>query len=121
MTTPPLSGLKVLELGELIAGPINSVADMATDPHLSVRGCRWVQDDELGEYRAPDVVPRLSGTPGSLRLGAPALGADTLDVLKRELSYSDDECARLMSEGVFGPPGTLKSPPLPTTRPSLRS
>ena len=88
----------------LIAGPINSVADMATDAHLAARGYGWVLDDELGEYRAPDVVPRLSDTPGSIRRRAPALGADTLEVLKRELSYSDAECERLMREGVFGKP-----------------
>ena len=88
----------------LIAGPINSVADMATDAHLAARGYGWVSDDELGEYRAPDVVPRLSDTPGSIRRRAPALGADTLEVLKRELSYSDAECARLMREGVLGEP-----------------
>lgn len=86
----------------LIAGPINSVADMATDQHLAARGYRWERDDELGEYRAPEVVPRLSDTPGSIRRRAPRLGADTLEVLKRELSYSDDECARLVGEGVLG-------------------
>ena len=86
----------------LIAGPINTVADMATDAHLAARGYGWVPDDPLGEYRAPDVVPRLSDTPGSIRRRAPTLGADTLDVLKRELSYSDAECARLAREGVLG-------------------
>ena len=89
----------------LVAGPINSVADMATDAHLAARGYGWVQDDELGEYRAPDVVPRLSETPGSVRRRAPALGADTVEVLQRELSYSDAECARLMREGVLGESG----------------
>ena len=88
----------------LIAGPINSVADMAGDAHLAARGYGWVRDEGLGEYRAPDVVPRLSDTPGSVRRRAPALGADTLDVLKRALSYSDAECERLMREGVLGDP-----------------
>ena len=86
----------------LVAGPINNVADLAADPHLAARGCSWVQDDEVGEYRTPDVVPRLSGTPGSVRRRAPALGADTFDILKRDLSYSDSACARLLSEGALG-------------------
>ncbi|MYF08972.1 MAG: CoA transferase, partial [Rhodospirillaceae bacterium] len=86
----------------LVAGPINNVADLAADPHLAARGCSWERDDEIGEYRTPDVVPRLSGTPGIVRRRAPALGADTLDVLKRELSYSDSACARLLGEGAFG-------------------
>ena len=89
----------------LIAGSINSVADMAADAHLAARGCHWVREEELGEYRAPDVVPRLSDTPGTIRRRAPALGADTLEVLERELSYSEDDCARLMREGVLGVPG----------------
>ena len=88
----------------LVAGPVNSVADMAADAHLAARGYGWVQDDDLGEYRAPDVVPRLSDTPGAVRRRAPALGADTLDVLKRELSYSDATCARLLREGALGEP-----------------
>lgn len=89
----------------LVAGPINSVADMAGDAHLAARGYGWVRDELLGEYRAPDVVPRLSDTPGSVRRPAPALGADTVEVLQRELSYSNAECARLMREGVIGEPG----------------
>lgn len=88
----------------LVAGPVNSVADMAADAHLAARGYGWVLDDQLGEYRAPDVVPRLSDTPGSIRRRAPALGADTLEVLKRELSYSDAECERLVRDGVLGEP-----------------
>ena len=86
----------------LVAGPINDVADLAADLHLAARGCSWERDDEIGEYRTPDVVPRLSGTPGIVRRRAPALGADTLDVLKRELSYSDSACARLLGEGALG-------------------
>ena len=77
---------------------------MAVDTHLAARGYGWVLDDDIGEYRAPDVVPRLSDTPGAVRRRAPALGADTLDVLKRELSYSDAACARLQREGALGEP-----------------
>ena len=91
----------------LVAGPINDVADLAADPHLAARGYSRVQDDEIGEYRTPDIVPRLSGSPGSVRHRAPALGADTIDVLQRELSYSDAACARLMSEGTFGESGEV--------------
>jgi len=89
----------------LVAGPINDVADLAADPHLAARGYGWVQDDELGEYRMPDVVPRLSDSPGSIRHRAPALGADTLEVLKGELSYSDATCTRLLGEGALGVAG----------------
>ena len=33
----------------LVAGPVNSVADMAADTHLAARGYGWVQDDDIGE------------------------------------------------------------------------
>lgn len=91
----------------LVAGPINTVTDLATEPHLAARGYGWVQDDEIGEYRTPDVVPRLSDTPGTVRHRAPELGADTLDVLKQELSYSESTCTRLLREGALG--GSLQA------------
>jgi formyl-CoA transferase len=87
----------------LVAGSINSVADLAADPHLEERGYSWVEDPNLGRYRSPDVIPRLSDTPGSVRTMAPALGADTLDVLQTVLSYSDSRCEALIAAGALGP------------------
>jgi len=86
----------------LVAGPINSIVDIAKDPHLAERGYTWTDDPIMGRYRTPDVIPRLSDSPGGVRAKAPRLGADTLDVLKTVLSYSDERCEKLQISGVLG-------------------
>jgi len=63
-------------------GPINSVADLSHDAHLAERGSYWAEHPEIGRFRMPDVVPRLAGTPGTIRQAAPRLGADTFEVLQ---------------------------------------
>jgi formyl-CoA transferase len=49
----------------------------------------------------PGIVPKLSGTPGSLRSTAPRLGEDTEAVLQR-LGYTAEQIAALRSERVIG-------------------
>ncbi|SFO38924.1 formyl-CoA transferase [Roseovarius lutimaris] len=86
----------------LVAGTINSIDEMASDPHLAERGYHWSDDPVLGQYRAPDVIPRLSETPGDIRCAAPALGADTLEILQSVLKYSVEQCQALRAAGVHG-------------------
>ena len=45
------------------------------------------------------VVPRLSGTPGSIRTPAPQLGEHNRDLL-REAGVDDDAYARLLATGI---------------------
>lgn len=86
----------------LVAGPINSVADLAEDPHLAERGYTWVEDEKIGRYRAPEIIPRLSDTPGTVRAKAPELGADTVSILRSMLAYTDEQCEALKTDGVLG-------------------
>ncbi|HZE92786.1 MAG TPA: CoA transferase, partial [Rhizobacter sp.] len=48
----------------------------------------------------PGIVPKLMGTPGTVRSSAPGLGDDTDSVL-REMGLSDDKIAALRSKGVI--------------------
>ena len=47
----------------------------------------------------PGVVPKLLGTPGSVRCSAPKLGDDTQAILQ-ELGMNEDTVARLRGAGV---------------------
>jgi formyl-CoA transferase len=49
----------------------------------------------------PGVVPKLSGTPGTLRSPAPRLGEDT-DAVLRELGLGDVAIAALRAKGIVG-------------------
>jgi crotonobetainyl-CoA:carnitine CoA-transferase CaiB-like acyl-CoA transferase len=54
----------------------------------------------LGSVTLPNVLPRLSATPGRVDHAGPALGADTDAVLSRDLGLSAADIARLRAEGV---------------------
>lgn len=61
--------------GDVPAGPINTIADIFADSHFAARGTiARVVDPALGELRVPDVLPRLSLTPGRLESAGPPLG-----------------------------------------------
>ena len=47
----------------------------------------------------PGIVPKLSGTPGSLRTPAPGLGEDT-DAVLLQMGLSRENIAELRSKGV---------------------
>ncbi len=68
--------------GQIPAGKIYDVADIAADPHYRARG--MILDGALPDgtpVQLPGIVPKLSETPGEVRSSAPALGQDTDEVL----------------------------------------
>lgn len=74
--------LERLNDGQIPAGKIYDVADIAADPHYQARG--MIQDGTLPDgtpVQVPGIVPKLSETPGEVRSPAPALGQDTDQVL----------------------------------------
>jgi formyl-CoA transferase len=74
--------LERLNDGQIPAGKIYDVADIAADPHYQARG--MILDGTLPDgtpVQVPGIVPKLSETPGEVRSPAPALGQDTDQVL----------------------------------------
>jgi len=74
--------LERLNDGQIPAGKIYDVADIAADPHYRARG--MILDGALPDgtpVQVPGIVPKLSATPGEVRSPAPALGQDTDEVL----------------------------------------
>lgn len=98
--------LRAFEEAGLVAGPIYSIADIAKDEHMAARGIEWHDEPELGRVRVPAVVPMLSRTPGTARRSAPAVGADTADVLSGLLGYSEERIRALMTYGVIPSPAS---------------
>ncbi len=82
------------------AGKVYTVADIATDPHFRAREMILTQKTREGyEVEVPGIVPKLSGTPGTVRTAAPRLGEDT-DAVLREMGLSDEQIAQLRRTGV---------------------
>jgi formyl-CoA transferase len=93
--------LEFFDRAEVTVGPIYDIAQIMQDRHVIEREILAdYPDDELGQVPMHCVVPRLSATPGAIRLPAPRLGEHNDEVL-RGAGYGDAERARLRADGVL--------------------
>jgi len=91
-----------MNVAKVPAGRIYSAKDIAEDPHYVARGMiEQIQTRDGLTLKVPGVVPRLSGTPGSIRSPAPRLGEDT-DAILRRFGYSTEQIAALRAARVIG-------------------
>lgn len=93
---------EALQAAGVAAYPVNSVADLFTDPQLVARRVwRRRRHAEIGEqnYEMPGF--ELAATPGDVTLPAPLLGGDNETVFKRLLGMSDAEYADYAAKGAF--------------------
>ncbi len=92
--------LTVLAQAQVPAGKVYDAKDIAEDPHFRARDMILSQATRDGDtLDVPGIVPKLVGTPGSLRTAAPRLGEGTDQVL-REMGLSEENIAELRSKGV---------------------
>ena len=90
------------QLGEarVPAGRVYTAKDIVEDPHFRARDMILKQQTRNGhELEVPGVVPKLLGTPGSIRCSAPNLGDDT-DAVLGELDYAPQDIAALRERKV---------------------
>ncbi|BBY79548.1 CoA transferase [Mycolicibacterium pulveris] len=96
--------IETLSAAGVIAGPINTVAEVVEDPQLRARGMLVEHWDERIErpVLGPGVVPVLSDTPGTVRTAGPATpGQHNDEVYRGLLGKSVDELDTLRAEGVL--------------------
>jgi crotonobetainyl-CoA:carnitine CoA-transferase CaiB-like acyl-CoA transferase len=88
------------EAAEVTIGPIYDIGQILEDPHFIEREVvADYPDAEMGAYPMHHVVPRLEGTPGSIRAPAPRLGEHNRAVLA-EVGVDDARYAGLLAAGV---------------------
>lgn len=81
------------------AGPVLDYEGVAADPHVQATGMIVDQPHRDGSTVRTTRVPiQLSETPATIRRGAPALGADTRELLA-ELGYSGATIAEMIALG----------------------
>ena len=85
-----------------MCSPVYTAQDVYEDPHFRERELLVEHEDEVhGHMTVPGVVPKLSGTPGSIRQGARwTVGADT-DAVLEELGVDAAARKRLADDGVI--------------------
>lgn len=85
------------------AAPLNSIADIFGDRQFHARrNLLSIDDPNLGEtVIVPNVIPRLSKTPGRIKHLGPRLGQHTDSVLKELLGLTDAEIDELRTQRVI--------------------
>jgi crotonobetainyl-CoA:carnitine CoA-transferase CaiB-like acyl-CoA transferase len=92
--------LAAFEQAEAAIAPVYDAGDILADPHLRAVGAiASVEDERLGAITMPNVVSRLSETPGEIRTTGGRHGADT-DAVLAEVGISAAELAQLRADGV---------------------
>jgi len=88
------------EKAEVTIGPIYDISQIVEDPHMVERELvADYPDADMDAFPMHHVVPRLSGTPGTIRTPAPALGEHNRALLA-EVGIGGAEYAKLVEAGV---------------------
>jgi formyl-CoA transferase len=96
--------IETLSAAGVIAGPINTVAEVVDDPQLRARGMLVEHYDERLDrpVLGPGIMPVLSESPGSVRSAGPAHpGQHNDDVYVGLLGKTAEELAELRAEEVL--------------------
>ncbi|MFZ2240816.1 MAG: CoA transferase, partial [Gordonia amarae] len=100
----PTELIDALSAAGVIAGPINTVAEVVSDPQLVAREMivdHW--DERVNRnIKGPGIIPKLSESPGSVRNAGPArIGQHNDEVYPALLGYSAETLAQLSDEGIL--------------------
>ncbi len=88
--------------GDVPTAPVYSIADIFDDPQYRARETLvTVEDEKAGEITVPNVLPRLSETPGRITHLGPSLGDAIQEIYGGELGFSEAELAELKRDGVI--------------------
>lgn len=90
------------EEAQAAIAPIYDIRDIFADPqYRALDSITEVDDPDFGPLRMPNVLYRLSRTPGAIRWTGRAKGADNHDVYSSLLGLSDADIAALQEKGVI--------------------
>ena len=93
--------LQLCEQFQVPCGPVYAIDEIFEDPQYAARGnILKVSDPRVGEVAIPNLVPRLSDTPGSVKWLGPSLGEHNEEILGGLLGLDEAELERLKNDGV---------------------
>jgi crotonobetainyl-CoA:carnitine CoA-transferase CaiB-like acyl-CoA transferase len=90
------------ERGEVPCGPVAAIDELFDNPQYAARqNIRRIVDERVGDLAVPDVVPRLTDTPGQIDWLGQSVGQCNAEVYGELLGLSEDELAALAATGVI--------------------
>ncbi|MPY75678.1 MAG: CoA transferase [Alphaproteobacteria bacterium] len=94
--------IALCDAAEVPCGMVAAVDEIFRDPHYAARGnIARVKDARVGDLAVPNVVPRLTGTPGHVDTLGPALGQHNAEIYGALLGMTKADLAALEKEGVI--------------------
>src|ERR1700730_8581426 len=94
--------LQTCEAHQVPCGPVYAIDEIFVDPQFEARqNIAFVADERAGKHAIPNVVPRLSATPGRIDSLGPALGAHNAEIFQGLLGLSPQRMAELEAAGVI--------------------
>lgn len=94
--------LKILEREEVPCDKINSIADLAVDPHMREReAIIEFEDDDYGKILIPGVVPKLRNFPGRVKFLGAKLGEYNQEIYQNFLGLTEEEIKELEQREII--------------------
>lgn len=93
--------MRKCESEQVPCGPVYAIDEIFEDPHYAAReNILRMTDPRAGDLAVPNLVPRLSDTPGRVNWLGPELGSHNDEIYKGLLGLDDAELERLRGAGV---------------------
>lgn len=90
------------ETFQVPCGPVYAIDEIFEDPQYKAReNIKWMKDPRVGELAIPNLVPRLSETPGEVKWLGPSMGAHNDEVYRDWLRLDEAEITRLTALRVI--------------------
>jgi succinyl-CoA:(S)-malate CoA-transferase subunit B len=94
--------IDICEDFQVPCGPVYRIDEIFEDPQYAAReNILYFDDQRAGQQAIPNVVPRLTETPGRVNSLGPALGAHNEEIYHGRLLLSDHELQQLIDAGVI--------------------
>ena len=94
--------LTLCDQAQVPCGPVAAIDEIFENPQYAAReNIRRMSDPRIGDLAVPNVVPRLTGTPGGIDWLGQSIGQSNREIYGGLLGLSDTEMAELEADGVI--------------------
>jgi succinyl-CoA:(S)-malate CoA-transferase subunit B len=94
--------LSTCESFQIPCGSVYAIDEIFEDPQYAAReNIKYMKDSHGDTHAIPNLVPRLSDTPGKIRSLGPSLGQHNDEIFSSRLGLSKERIAELKAKGVI--------------------
>jgi crotonobetainyl-CoA:carnitine CoA-transferase CaiB-like acyl-CoA transferase len=94
--------LKICEAGQVPCGPVYAIDEIFEDPQYKARrNILHLESSRVGSLALPNLVPRLTETPGQVHWAGASLGAHNKEIYQGRLGLSEQDMERLRDLDVI--------------------